>query len=58
MKPTKEVLERALRSAKASLAVEGMILTDAEESLVLLRANEKIAHEEFIRRAIELAKSK
>ncbi|EFV75061.1 MULTISPECIES: hypothetical protein [Cytobacillus] len=47
-------IEKAINSAKASLAVEGLFLTPAEEDLIKNRLQENISEEEFKRKALEL----
>jgi uncharacterized membrane protein len=47
-------VDKAVRSAKASLAVEGLHVSDREESLIKERLNGKITESEFKRRALEL----
>ncbi|MBP1082163.1 MULTISPECIES: antitoxin VbhA family protein [Bacillus] len=47
-------LEKAVRSAKASLAVEGLYVTAEEEALILEHLEGKITEEEFHKRALEL----
>lgn len=48
-------ITRAMRSAKASLLVEGLYVTDQEEALVLSRIKGEISQAEFLRRAKEAA---
>ncbi|QQE76755.1 antitoxin VbhA family protein (plasmid) [Brevibacillus composti] len=50
-----EQLENSLRNAKASLAVEGMIVTDEDEKLIRAALKAEITHEEFLRIAMERA---
>ncbi|EWG08399.1 hypothetical protein PBF_24393 [Cytobacillus firmus DS1] len=49
--------DKAIRSAKASLAVEGLHLTPEEESLIKERLQGKISEEEFHKRALNLIHS-
>lgn len=49
-------LKKAMESAKASLAMEGLYLTKEEEEIVSKSFDGKITHDEFIRLARELAK--
>lgn len=50
-------IQLALENAKASLAIEGMHLTQTENELLLKRVNEEITHSEFLARAVEVAKN-
>jgi hypothetical protein len=50
----KLTIEKAIRSAKASLAVEGLYLAAAEEALIKERLQGKISEEEFHQRALIL----
>lgn len=52
MKPDR--VERAIRSSKASLAVEGLHVTQAEEDLVRLSLSGQISDREFHERLMEL----
>ncbi len=47
----------ALMNAKASLAIEGMHLTDLEEHLIMERLNGRIKNTEFLALAIENEKN-
>lgn len=47
-------VEKAIKSAKASLAVDGLYLTPAEESLIKEHLEGKISEEEFLRRVLDL----
>lgn len=47
-------IEKAINSAKASLAVEGLYLTPDEEALIKEKLQGKISEEEFNRRALDL----
>lgn len=47
-------IEKAIRSAKASLAVEGLYATLEEEELVRKHLNGEITDEEYKKRAMEL----
>lgn len=47
----------ALLNAKASLAIEGMRLTEREEQLILKRANGKMKNADFLKLATEIAKN-
>ena len=47
--------EAAMKYAKATLAIEGLIVSKEEEKLVRDALDEKMTHEEFIRLAKELA---
>jgi len=49
-----ERLEKALRSTKASLAIDGLCLRPEEEALIRENLEGKITDEEFKRRALEL----
>lgn len=49
-------VKKSLEQAKASLAVEGMFLTEEEEALVLDRLQGKITQSEFLSQALKLAK--
>ncbi|SDO11052.1 hypothetical protein [Alkalicoccus daliensis] len=50
-------IETALRSAQASLAVEGMTLTEKEEALVKERLAGNVSQESFLQRALELSRN-
>lgn len=52
----KEQIREAMRQAAANLAIEGLKTTEEEDELIELRLSGMISHEEFIRRALELAK--
>jgi len=49
-----ERLEKALRSTKASLAIDGLYLRPEEEALIRENLEGKITDEEFRRRVLEL----
>lgn len=46
-------VEKAINCAKASLAIEGMYLTAAEETLIRKRLQGEISEEEFHQRALD-----
>jgi len=48
-------IEQALKEAKASLAVEGLYTTSEEDELIRKKLRGEISHDEFLRRALELA---
>lgn len=52
---TDEQAERAIRGAKATLAVEGMYLTEKEEQLVKQQLTGKISEAQFKKMALEMA---
>ena len=52
---TDEQAERAIRGTKATLAVEGMYLTDKEEQLVKQQLTGKISEAQFKKMALEMA---
>ncbi len=54
-KLTDEKAERALRGTKATLAVEGMHLTEKEEQLIKLQLTGKISEAQFKKIALEMA---
>ena len=47
----------ALHNAKASLAIEGMLLTPKEDELLSLRTEGKLKDSEFLAHALELAQN-
>lgn len=47
----------ALMNAKATLAIEGIHLTEQEEKLLLARANGELKYSEFLAQALEMAKN-
>lgn len=47
-------IDKAIRSAKASLAVERLHLTDREEALIKERLEGKITEAEFKKKAMDL----
>lgn len=49
-----EPLEKALKSAKASLAIEGLQVTPEEEALIKEKLEGNITEEEFKRRVLEI----
>lgn len=55
MKHFDDQLEKALIQAKASIAVEGLNLTDEEEALVRVALKGELTHEEFLQLAKEQA---
>jgi hypothetical protein len=56
IKSNEEPLEKALRNAKASLEISGLNVTAKHEKLVQSRLNGEISEEEFLKKALELAK--
>ena len=50
--------EKALEYAKGTAAIEGLYLSEEQEKLIREKAEGKITHEEFIKRAVELANGK
>lgn len=54
---TQEKRKRALLNAKASLAIEGMYLTNQEQELVEQRSAGEMSNAEFLAKAMELAKN-
>lgn len=55
-KPNEEPMERAFRNAKASLEISGFNVTEKHEKLVRSRLNGEMSEEEFLKKALELAK--
>lgn len=53
---TEEQAEHLMRSAKASIAVEGLCLNQKQELLVKKCLTGAITHKEFIKRALELSR--
>jgi hypothetical protein len=53
---TEEQAETMMRSAKASMAIEGFCLNRKQESLILKRLTGAITHNEFVKRALELSR--
>ncbi|MGP4068718.1 MULTISPECIES: hypothetical protein [Halobacillus] len=53
---TEEEAENLMRPAKASLAVEGLRLSQKQETLVKKCLTGAITHKEFIKRALELSR--
>lgn len=49
-----ERLEKALRSTKASLAIDGLYITPEEEDLIRKNLNGEITDEEFREQVLEL----
>jgi len=49
-------LSKAIRSAKASLAVEGQYLTPEEETLIKEKLEGQITDEEFHKRVLDMIK--
>lgn len=49
-------IEKALANAKASLEIEGYNFTPEENELLLSVAKGEITHEEFLQKALEIAK--
>jgi len=54
-RPSEAQVTAAIRSARATLAMEGMHLTPEEEALIRARLTRTITDAEFLRRAKELA---
>ncbi|WP_233254332.1 hypothetical protein [Salipaludibacillus keqinensis] len=52
---TLDQVETALRSAKASLAVEGLSLNSKQEQLVKDQLLGRISHEAFMEKALEMS---
>ncbi len=50
-------IEKAFRYAEASLNVEGMYTTDEEKALIKQSLRGDISKEEFIKRAVEIARN-
>lgn len=46
---------RAMKNAKASLQIEGITVSDSDDTLVLSRLKGEITQEEFLRKAREAA---
>lgn len=54
---SQQQLRSALLNAKASLEIEGLVLTTEEDRLLLDRADGKMSYSEFLARAKEIAKN-
>lgn len=52
---TDEQAERAIRGTKATLAVEGMYLTDKEEELIKQQLTGKISEAQYKKMVLEMA---
>lgn len=52
---TEAQAQRALRGAKATLAVENMYLTEEEEDLIKQQLTGKISEEQFKKMVLEMA---
>lgn len=50
--------EKALEYAKGTAAIEGLYLSKEQEKLIREKAEGKITHEEFVKKAVELANGK
>ncbi|SES33914.1 hypothetical protein SAMN05518684_11764 [Salipaludibacillus aurantiacus] len=50
-------VETALKSAKASLAVEGLTLSERQEQLVKDQLLGRISHDAFMKKALELTRN-
>ncbi|MEB8615829.1 antitoxin VbhA family protein [Bacillus cereus] len=55
MKWTDRKLQEAMANVEASLAVEGLYVTEEDRSLILASIKGEITHEEFLRLAKERA---
>ena len=55
-KSNEEPIEKALSNAKASLKLSGFNVTEKHEKLVRSKLNGEISEEEFLKKAIEIAK--
>lgn len=55
IRPSSDI-ERAMKQAEANLNVEGIVVTEQESELVRKSLRGEISYEEFIQRALELAK--
>ncbi len=53
---TEQEAEHLMASAKASVAIEGLILNDKQETLVKKCLTGAITHKEFLKRALELSR--
>lgn len=53
---TDEQVEILMRPAKASLAIEGLSLSQKQENLVKKCLSGAITHKEFLKRALELSR--
>ncbi|RWZ58758.1 hypothetical protein EQV77_07280 [Halobacillus fulvus] len=53
---TEQEAEHLMRSAKASIAIEGLCLSRKQESLVKKCLTGAITHKEFLKRALELSR--
>jgi hypothetical protein len=49
-------IEKALQEAKATLAIEGLELTKEEEDLIRSRQQGDLTQEQFLEKALEIAK--
>jgi len=49
-------IERAMKMAKANLAVEGLHVSAEGDELIRRKLRGELSHEEFLKRAAELAK--
>ena len=55
---TREIdFEKAMRHVRATLDFEGLLLTKEEEELLKRRFHGEITEEEYIQKALELARS-
>lgn len=47
-------LEKAMRSAKASIEMEGLVVTEEQETLVRKRLMGELTEEEFLKEALKM----
>ncbi|WP_059106152.1 antitoxin VbhA family protein [Shouchella shacheensis] len=50
-----KALEKAIKQAKASFAIEGLTITKAQEALIKANLNGEISYQEFIEKGKTLA---
>ncbi|SFJ51875.1 antitoxin VbhA family protein [Thermoflavimicrobium dichotomicum] len=48
------MLEKIIRQTKATLAIEGLIMTKQDEELIKAKLRGDISREEFLKRALEM----
>lgn len=56
MSRSKKDIQSAFQSARASLAVEGMTLSEKQEALVIDQLSGRMSEEAFMERALELSR--
>lgn len=57
MTDRKSDIEKAMKEAGANLAIEGLHVSEKGDELIRMKLRGEISHEEFLKRAAEVAKN-